>query len=110
VSQNAVFVDVDYPQLIGRKRDRMLTNDLLRDALFSTNLRPSKPPVYLRSDRYMALGCDLKDLDTLERVLRDEFDSATSSLLFVAEVSVTYMPVADADALIHWASTMPNGE
>lgn len=88
----------------------MLTNDLLRDALFSTNLRPSKLPVYLRSDRYMALGCDLKDLTTLENVLRDEFDFASTSILFVAEVSVTYMPVPDADALIQWASTIPDGE
>jgi tRNA wybutosine-synthesizing protein 4 len=103
-------VDVDYPQLIARKRDRTLTNDLLRDALLTTNLRPSKPPVYLRSDQYMALGCDLRDLATLERVLGDEFDLASSSILFVAEVSVTYMPVPEADALIRWTSTLPDGE
>ena len=110
VSRNAVFVDVDYPQLIGRKRDRMLTNDLLRDALLKTNLRSTTPPVYARSDQYMALGCDLRDLATLERTLKDEFDLASASILFVAEVSVTYMPVPDADALIRWASTLPDGE
>jgi len=110
ISKGAIFVDVDYPQLIGRKRDRTLTNDLLRDALLKTNLRSSKPPVYLRSDQYMALGCDLRDLGTLERVLRDEFDLASSSILFVGEVSVTYMPVPEADALIRWASTLPDGE
>jgi tRNA wybutosine-synthesizing protein 4 len=99
-------VDVDYPQLMERKRDRILSNGLLRDVLLKTKLRSSEPPVYLRSDGYMALGCDLKDLRTLEQALRAEFDVPATSILFVAEVSVTYMPVKDADALIQWASTL----
>ncbi|KAH9882131.1 hypothetical protein J1614_001303 [Plenodomus biglobosus] len=106
LSQKATFVDVDYPQLIEKKRDRMLTNKLLREALLKTNLRSSEQPVYLRSDQYIAVGCDLKDLNTLERVLRAEFDAPNTSYLFVAEVSVTYMPVKDADAIIRWASTL----
>lgn len=100
---------MDYPQLIGRKRDHILTSNILRDALLITNLRPSKPPICLRSGQYLALGCDLRDLKTLEKVLRDEFDLVNSAILFVAEVSVTYMPVPDADALVRWASTIPDG-
>jgi tRNA wybutosine-synthesizing protein 4 len=73
-----------------KKRDRLFSDSLLREALLKTNLRSSEPPVYARSDRYMALGCDLKDLVTLERVLRAEFDVSSTSILFVAEVSVTY--------------------
>jgi len=92
-----------------RKRDRMLSNGLLRDTLLKTKLRPSEQPVYLRSDGYMALGCDLKDLATLERILRAEFDVPATSVLFVAEVSVTYMPLKDSDALIRWASTLEDG-
>ncbi|CAN9197823.1 unnamed protein product [Alternaria sp. RS040] len=93
-------------QLMQRKRDTMLSNGLLRDALLKTKLRHAEQPVYLRSDRYMALGCDLKDLVTLERLLRAELDVPSSSILFVAEVSVTYMPLNDSDALIRWASTI----
>lgn len=109
LARNAMFVDVDYPPLIGRKRDRMLANHLSRDALFRTNLRPAQEPIYLRSDQYMALGCDLRDLETLEKLLRSELDAPSSSFLFVAEVSVTYMPTPDADALIRWASTLEDG-
>jgi tRNA wybutosine-synthesizing protein 4 len=87
----------------------MLSNGLLRDALLKTKLRQSDQPVYLRSDKYMALGCDLKDLATLERLLRAEFDVPSSSIMFVAEVSVTYMPLKDSDALIQWASTIEDG-
>jgi tRNA wybutosine-synthesizing protein 4 len=96
-------VDVDYPQLIEKKRDRMLKEALLRDALLKTNLRSAALPIHLRSDKYMALACDLRDLNTLESVLRAEFDVSSTSILFVAEVSVTYMPLADANALICWA-------
>jgi tRNA wybutosine-synthesizing protein 4 len=109
LTQNATFVDVDYPRLMEKKRDRMLSNGLLRDALLKTKLRVSEPPVYLRSDGYMALGCDLKDLKTLERILRSEFDIPSASVLFVAEVSITYMPVKDADTLIQWANTLEDG-
>jgi len=109
LGQQATFVDVDYPQLIEEKRDRMLTNKLLRDALLNTTLRSSEPPVYLRSGKYIAVGCDLKDLKSLESVLRTEFNACNTCFLFVAEVSVTYMPVNDADALIRWASTLEHG-
>lgn len=87
----------------------MLTNNLLRDSLLKTKLRSSEQPVYLRSDQYMAIGCDLRNLELLERVLRAELDMPGSAILFVAEVSVTYMPLADADLLIRWANTILNG-
>ena len=109
LSENATFVDVDYPQLIARKRDRMLGNEALRNALFETNLRPAQAPVYIRSNRYLALGCDLRDLKTLERLLRTEIDATNASFLFVAEVSITYMPTPDADSVIRWASTLEDG-
>jgi tRNA wybutosine-synthesizing protein 4 len=109
LAKNATFVDVDYPQLIERKRSRMLTNNLLRDSLLKTKLRPSEQPVYLRSDQYMAIGCDLRNLDLLERILRAELNMPGSAILFVAEVSVTYMPLTDADLLIRWANTISNG-
>lgn len=109
LSQNATFVDVDYPQLIARKRERMMGNEALRNALFETNLRPTEAPVYVRSNRYLAIGCDLRDLKTLERLLRIEIDATNASFLFVAEVSVTYMPTPDADAVIRWASTLEDG-
>ncbi|KAF2829281.1 LCM-domain-containing protein [Ophiobolus disseminans] len=102
----ATFVDVDYSQLIGKKRDCILNNDLLRNALFKTHVRDSSPPIYLRSDRYLALGCDLRDLAALERMLRCELEISSSSVLFIAEVSATYMPVDDSDTLIKWASTL----
>jgi tRNA wybutosine-synthesizing protein 4 len=92
-----------------RKRDRLLTSRLLRDVLLKTSLRSAEPPVYLRSDQYIAIGCDLRHLDVLERTLRAELDIPSSSVLFVAEVSATYMPVTDSDALIRWASTLEDG-
>lgn len=52
----------------------------------------------------MAIGCDLRDLQLLEQTLRKELDIGDSSLLFVAEVSVTYMPLEDANKLIQWAN------
>lgn len=109
LTKDAVFVDVDYPQLIARRRDKILADEVLRNALFEGNMRSAQAPVYIRSDRYLALGCNLKDLKTLERLLRSELDASRASFMFVAEVSITYMPTADADAVIRWASTLEDG-
>jgi len=58
----------------------------------------------IRSKRYSALGCDLLDLTRLENLLAREFDTSSSLVLCTAEVSVTYMNVEAADALIQWAA------
>lgn len=105
LTERAVFVDVDYPQLIEKKRDVVFTNSLLRHALLKTGLRSAESPVGVRSEQYMSIGCDLRDLQLLERTLRAELDIPRSSILFVAEVSVTYMPLVDANRLIRWANT-----
>ena len=65
--------------------------------------------VELRSEHYVALGCDLSDLASLETLLKEEMDSSTSLILCVAEVSVTYMNVDAADALIKWAACLDDG-
>lgn len=96
---------MDYPQLVDKKRDMVFTKTLLRDALLKTGLRSADSPVRVRSDQYMAIGCDLRDLSLLEQTLRKELDIPSSSILFVAEVSVTYMPLTDANKLIQWANT-----
>ncbi|KAF2121476.1 hypothetical protein BDV96DRAFT_564320 [Lophiotrema nucula] len=106
--EHATFVDVDYPQLVGRKRDRILTSDVLRHGFFRGSPLPSTLPVYLRSQRYVAIGCDLRDLKTLGEVLDNELDISNASVLFVSEVAITYMPVTDSDALIRWAGTLKN--
>jgi tRNA wybutosine-synthesizing protein 4 len=98
-------VDVDYPQLIEKKRDVLFTKSLLREPLLKTGLHSAIYPVQIRSGRYMAVGCDLRNLKLLERTLRAELDIPDSSILFVAEVSVTYMPLIDANKLIQWAHT-----
>lgn len=105
LTEKATFVDVDYPQLLDKKKDVIFTRGLLRDALLKTGLRSAEAPVRVRSERYMAIGCDLRDLQLLERTLRTELDIPNSSILFVAEVSVTYMPLVEANKLIKWANT-----
>ena len=96
---------MDYPQLINKKRDVVFAKSLLRDALLKTRLRLAEAPVRVRSEQYLAIGCDLRDLQLLEKTLRNELDIVNSSILFVAEVSVTYMPLLDANKLIERANT-----
>lgn len=98
-------MDVDYPRLMSKKRDFILTSSLFRESLLGEKSCMPEPPVLLQNKRYVALGCDLRDLELLEKVLKRELDITNRSVLFVAEVSITYMGVEEADSLVRWASS-----
>lgn len=67
--------------------------------------------VQLRSSRYIAVGCDLKNLKKVDDVLRDcILPSQECSVLFLAEVSLTYMDVKSANEVVKWASNLTQGE
>lgn len=74
-----------------------------------TNVEHSTGDALLRSDQYLQIGCDLRDVAHLEEVLASVIDFKNSVVLFTAEVSITYMDVQAADALIKWTSTLPEG-
>lgn len=103
--RNVTFVDIDYPELITRKLEVISQTPQLRDLLDTSvpigGRDRAPPPV---DNRYLALGCDLADVERLEKILNENIDIESCSILCVAEVSITYMDVGDADALIRWAS------
>jgi len=60
------------------------------------------------SDQYIQLGCDLRNIEHLHQTLASVIDIENSSILFTAEVSITYMTLEASDSLIKWASTLPD--
>lgn len=103
--RNVTFVDVDYPELITRKLEVISQTPQLRDLLRAPvpiGVRDGAPPPV--DNRYLALGCDLVDIERLEKILNENIDIESCIILCVAEVSITYMDVRDADSLIRWAS------
>jgi tRNA wybutosine-synthesizing protein 4 len=102
------FVDIDYKDLMLKKREIVQRTDELF-ATLSGVVVPKDGNVLLRSDQYLQLGCDLRDVSCLQQSLAAVLDIPTCDVLFAAEVSITYMNVDAADALIGWASTLPSG-
>lgn len=106
--ENVIFVDVDYMPLMEKKRDVVRSaaelNEMLADLTF-----PESGNVLLRSDRYLQVGCDLRELSELSAVLASAVDMEKCLILCTAEVSITYMNVEAADALVKWASKLPDG-
>lgn len=101
--QDVTFVDVDYPDLIEKKCNVISTTSQLRDLLgpHDRPLDPSGP--ILRSEHYLAIGCDLADITRLDMLLTSEVQMSNCLVLCTAEVSITYMNTNAADALIRWA-------
>ncbi|KAH6877342.1 hypothetical protein B0T10DRAFT_192573 [Thelonectria olida] len=110
--ENTVFIDIDYPDLMRKKRTIVLGTPQLRELLGEnpTTSEKDTDQVLLRSDKYCQLGCDLRKLDALRQCLESFLPLSDCSVLFVAEVSITYMDTKSADALIQWASTIGHAE
>lgn len=105
--KDALFVDVDYPQLMRRKVETIDKTEQLRTLL--PNLTKSSKPdgVLLNSDVYAAVGCDLRDLGSLLQSLREILneDNHEVAILYVAEVSVAYMDLESSQAVFEWVAT-----
>ena len=103
-----IFIDIDYPELIRKKREVVIRTPQLQDLLGPLDASTDNGSVLLRSEHYVALGCNLANIRGLESILTNEFDMTNCLILCTAEVSVTYMNVEAADSLIAWATRYDN--
>ncbi|KAI4149123.1 MAG: hypothetical protein LQ341_001391 [Variospora aurantia] len=97
----ATFIDVDYPDLMARKKEVIMQNQELERLVNPLHTGKKHPGILLCSDNYLAVGCDLRDVSTLNSILDEELTLSNCLVLCVAEVSLTYMDVRAADALIN---------
>ncbi|KAF2719357.1 Clavaminate synthase-like protein [Polychaeton citri CBS 116435] len=111
-----MFVDVDYPPLMERKVRMIEDTEALRSLLPS--FRKATPAasdnplqglgLLADSENYLPIGCDLRNLDLLSKVLEDRLKlnegPCAVAVLFVAEVSVAYMERSASQSVLEWAS------
>ncbi|KAL6238634.1 tRNA wybutosine-synthesizing protein 4 [Aspergillus navahoensis] len=102
------FVDIDYEKLMLNKKAALREAGALTQILENVEFGPDDSALQIRSAQYVALGCDLKNLGKLDRVLRTQVLPAECAVLFLAEVSLTYMDVKSANAVVNWASKLSN--
>ena len=103
-------MDVDYAQLIRKKVEVVRDDQELNHVVDINCTLPSSGPVVLRSENYLAIGCDLRDIKLLNETLQKELDVPQCTFLLIAEVSITYMNIKDADAVIQWAAKLGDGK
>ena len=108
-SKGVKFVDIDYNDLQMRKRE-MVKNTAELNNMLENLTYPIEEDVMLRSDHYMQIGCDLRDITKLQHILSTEFDLENTIVFCTAEVSIAYMDVASADTLIKFIGTLPEGK
>ena len=101
-------MDVDYRELMITKASIVSETPAL-----TALVKPkdgSNPDFVIESERYYGLGCDLRDLQSLDNALRSLRGVNEALILCIAEVSITYMDPRDANALIAWTRTLSDGE
>ncbi|KAJ6036906.1 LCM-domain-containing protein [Penicillium herquei] len=108
-SGHTVFVDIDYEKLMVHKKNAIRQTPEITDVLGDVEFGSDEDAIQIHSSRYRAVGCDLKNLKKLEDVLRNSILPSTEcSVLFLAEVSLTYMDVHSANEVVKWASKLTN--
>jgi len=111
ICANTKFVDVDYELLMQTKRKIIRETPKMFNLLhpYNADATGTDKSVLIDSEEYAAIGCDLRNIPRLERLLREVVDVENCLILCVAEVSITYMQTQAADDLISWSSTLsPN--
>ncbi|KAL6245397.1 tRNA methyltransferase ppm2 [Rhinocladiella similis] len=103
---NTKFIDVDYELLMETKREIIFTRPEMKGLLHSVMASSSAicPEILIDSQEYSALGCDLRNLRKLDKLLTAVVDLEDSMVLCVAEDSTCFMRTDDANALIQWTS------
>ncbi|KAL2891737.1 tRNA wybutosine-synthesizing protein 4 [Ceratocystis lukuohia] len=110
-SPSALFIDIDYPDMMQKKKQIVTQIPELAELLgndFKTSQKETG--VILESPKYCQIACDLRELDIVTGMIEELIDLQNSHVLFVAEVSITYMDNKSADNVIRWASTIPSAE
>ncbi|KAH8677272.1 leucine carboxyl methyltransferase [Xylariales sp. PMI_506] len=107
--QGVKFVDVDFPDLMAKKR--LIVQEIPElSSILDGQVASSDALIMLQSDQYIQLGCDLRDLERIQQSLSTIVNIKDSDFMFVAEVSITYMETQSADAVIKWASSLGQAE
>ena len=107
--ENTRFIDVDFEELMISKREIILNTPKMSDLLTPKADHSPGQGILLDTEEYVALGCDLRNLRRLERLLKSVIDIDQCLVLCIAEVSITYMATEGSDALITWTTTLSPG-
>ncbi|KAI3317620.1 leucine carboxyl methyltransferase [Xylariaceae sp. AK1471] len=107
--RNAKFIDIDFPDLMSKKRTIVLNTPELSSVFEPLDTNASEH-VLLRSDLYFQIGCDLRNTADIEKALSICLNPKDCIFMFVAEVSITYMETHGADGVIKWASSLSQAE
>ena len=91
------------------KREIILSTPKMKSLLTFDDEASSDSGVVFDSNEYAAVGCDLRNIRRLDRLLRSLTSLEDCLILCVAEVSITYMLPDAADAIIAWSARLSPG-
>lgn len=106
-----LFVDVDYLEVLKKKKTIILETPRLRQILDPDGQisQSSENGLILGSNRYCQVACDLRDLESLRSSMAKLVALPECEVLFLADDSLAYIEPKYSDALLEWASSNDTG-
>ena len=102
-------MDVDYKQLIEKKCKVVRETEAIRNLCGKVVDSASATNVLYEGTSYVAIAADLQSKSDLLK-LKEVLSKHGRHTLFLAEVSLTYVPSEAVSEIISWASSFPQGQ
>uniref|UniRef100_T1JAC5 tRNA wybutosine-synthesizing protein 4 n=1 Tax=Strigamia maritima TaxID=126957 RepID=T1JAC5_STRMM len=99
---NSIYCEVDFPDLVKRKRCLIVNSCDLMSLLRLKNVKIKNENVVLNSENYKLVGVDLRDTKKLKSVLEISGISMSKPTLVLLECVRTYLDVKSSLKLINW--------
>ncbi|KAI3645651.1 hypothetical protein MP228_008579 [Amoeboaphelidium protococcarum] len=103
---STLYIDIDFKRLLKQKIKMIMDSPELKSML--GNVKLSTGGVLLSSDQYLCIGCDLTQLDKLDKLLSYLAQSQQCTFQFnaptliISECVLTYVPTLDANKVISY--------
>lgn len=110
ICKDVKFLDIDHHRLMVNKRNMIRDCKELRELIPDADFLPDTESLLIRGSQYIGIGCDLAEVQKLESALKSQLNLDQYSIFCFAEVSLTYMQVHAANAVLSWASKLSDGK
>lgn len=103
LTENCIFYEVDFPQVVKRKAKIIQQVPELKALIGDKSYANSVHCAELFQDDYRLLGVDLTQVKVLNDVFCQAGIDSSSPTLILSECVLTYLMPQHSDAVIHWA-------
>ncbi|KAH0477223.1 MAG: uncharacterized protein KVP18_000856 [Porospora cf. gigantea A] len=102
-SRSFVYFELDFPEVLAKKTSLFMKHEALRRNVSDGDI-DFNGGEFVRCDRERMIPCDLRDINSVDRKIKDAGLDPQLPTIFLSECCLVYLRPEESDAVIQWAS------